>query len=74
MNKAWAKSFAQIDKNKNTIADRGWNPLNRNILTFPDIMTMTTDEVEDKVASSEVILPTNTAIMTDLITEDFPSF
>ena len=32
INKAWNQSFAQIGKNHNAIANRGWNPLNRNIL------------------------------------------
>ena len=32
INKAWNQSLAQIDKNCNAIANRGWNPLNRNII------------------------------------------
>ena len=37
INKAWEQSFVRVDKNKNAIADRGWNPLNRNLLTNDDI-------------------------------------
>lgn len=58
INKAWSQSFARIDKNKNTIADRGWNPFNRNLLAFPEVRKiMTKQEVEAENSSSKVCLP-----------------
>ena len=48
INIAWNKSFACIDKNRKTIADRGWGPYNRNIITLSHIRaTMTNDERKD---------------------------
>ena len=45
INKAWNASFARKNKNLQAIADRGWNPLNYNILTMPEIRaTMAKDE------------------------------
>jgi hypothetical protein len=32
VNRAWAASFATVDTNKKAIYDRGWYPLNRNLL------------------------------------------
>jgi hypothetical protein len=58
INKAWSQSSARIDKNKNTIADRGWNPFNRNLLVFPEVCeTMTKQEVEAENSSSKVCFP-----------------
>ena len=37
INVAWNHSFARVHHNKNAIADRGWNPYNRNILTNADV-------------------------------------
>ena len=74
VNKAWDKSFARTNKNKTAISDRGWNPLNRNILTFPDIRaTMTTQEMEEENTSSDVTLRFKSQSVTDLTT-DSPSF
>ena len=45
INYAWNHSFARRDKNKNAISDRGWNPLNRKLLTDNDLRaTMTQKE------------------------------
>ncbi len=45
INKAWNVSFARRNKNLQAIVDRGWNPLNYNILTMLKIRaTMTNDE------------------------------
>ena len=43
INKAWKQSFARVEKNRNAIADRGWNPLNRNLLLDPSIRATMTD-------------------------------
>ena len=46
INMAWQQSFARSDKNKQAISDRGWNPLNRAILTNQDLRaTMTAKEI-----------------------------
>ena len=49
INIAWHKLFARVDQNRRAIADRGWGPYNRNILTFSHIRaTMTeTDRIYD---------------------------
>ena len=45
INTAWKASFARIDKNQNALADRGWNPLNKNLLLHDDLRaTMTRRE------------------------------
>ena len=37
-NRAFQKSFAKVDCVQKAIAERGWGPLNYNLLTHPDIM------------------------------------
>ena len=45
INGPWAESFARVDKNRNTISDRGWNPLNKAFLLDPVLRsTMTAKE------------------------------
>ena len=45
VNIAWEKSFARVAMNKNAIAERGWYPLNRNLLLYREIQdTMTSAE------------------------------
>ena len=45
INEAWEQSFARVDFNKKAILDRGWNPLNYNLLNDEDIQaTMTNSE------------------------------
>ena len=74
VNKAWDKSFARAMKNKAEISDRGWNPLNCNILTFPEIRaTMTTQEIDEENISTSVTLLFKAQSVTDLTT-DSPSF
>ena len=42
---AWRESFANVNTNQKAIADRGWNPLNYNLLTSKQIIpTMTESE------------------------------
>ena len=56
INIAWKKSFARVDKNQQAIAERGWNPLNYNLLTDPELRaTMTNREICDE--SSKITLP-----------------
>ena len=45
VNIAWEKSFARTNLNKKAIAERGWTPLNRNLLLYKEIQsTMTKAE------------------------------
>ena len=58
INKSWSSSFSRIDKNQKAIADRGWFPLNRNLLMMPEIRaTMTANERQIETGSSSIILP-----------------
>ena len=59
INEAWEKSFARVDKNRNAIADRGWNPLNKALLLDPTLRsTMTSNEKSDEYQKlNQIILP-----------------
>ena len=58
INKACSKSFAFVNKNKNIIAECGWNPLNFNLLLNPEIRATTTKEEKAiNEAFSNIILP-----------------
>ena len=47
VNIAWEKSFTRSDINKKAIVERGWIPLNRNLLLYKEIQsTMTLAEKE----------------------------
>ena len=37
VNYAWARSFNNVDMNKKAIRDRGWDPLNKILLQYPEI-------------------------------------
>jgi len=43
VNDAWEQSFARVDLNKKAISDRGWGPLNYNLLNNEEIKAMMTD-------------------------------
>ena len=59
INSAWENSFGRLSKNKTAIAERGWNPLNRNIMTNVDVRaTMTSSQKQkENEQSSDIILP-----------------
>jgi len=59
INRAWAESFARVDKNKNTISGRGWNPLNNALLLDPVLRsTMTVNEKTDGYnQANQIIIP-----------------
>ena len=60
INDAWKKIFARINKNKNAISDRGWNPLNRALLLNEELRaTMTTKESTPEYSTSHNIHPPN---------------
>ena len=45
---AWNASFNRVEKNKNAIAERGWGPLNRNLLLYKEIQhTMTREDFKN---------------------------
>ena len=55
INKAWNDSFARVEKNKQAIAERGWYPLNRNILLNDELRsTMTPAEVQNEMISDSI--------------------
>ena len=47
VNAAWNKSFADIKGNKEAIVQRGWFPLNRNLLLLPELRKTMTSEDHD---------------------------
>ena len=56
VNHAWAQSFARPISNRKAIAERGWNPLNRNLLLNTTLRaTMTNDEKQNEIGS--VLIP-----------------
>ena len=59
INRAWDKSFARVEKNKNAISDRGWNPLNKCLLLDQTLRsTMTAKESSEEYNRlNEIILP-----------------
>jgi len=59
INIAWKQSFSRIDKNKNALSDRGWNPLNKNLLLHEDLRaTMTETEKSNQYhLSHQIIIP-----------------
>ena len=69
INRSWNSSFARIGKNRNAICERGWFPLNRNLLTMPEIRsTMTDKEREYEMSSdSNIILPSLKQSLSDLL-------
>ena len=63
INKSWSTSFSRIEKNQKAIADRGWFPLNRNLLMIPEIRaTMTANERQIETGSSSIILPNKSPV------------
>ncbi len=59
INRAWAKSFARVDKNKNAISDRGWNPRKKALLLDPvKRSTMTAKEKTNcHNQANQIIMP-----------------
>ena len=57
VNYAWSVSFAKVPSNKTAIAERGWNPLNRNIILDTAVRaTMTKLEIE-KESEAGIVIP-----------------
>ena len=55
VNYAWAHSFGKVATNQHAIAERGWNPLNRNLLLNTQLRaTMTLEEKSVEQVSNTV--------------------
>ena len=67
INTAWQQSFARRVKNLNALADRGWNPLNKNLLHHEDLRaTMTTLEKSSHYhLSNEIVIPQSNSKILD---------
>ena len=71
VNRAWAKSFTRINKNRNAISDRGWNPLNKALLLEPSLRsTMSATEKMDEYNQAKKIIPPNKNSM--IVTDEDP--
>ena len=51
VNYAWEKSFNNVTNNLKAIADRGWGPLNRVLLSHPEIVSSKPDSIDTMVPS-----------------------
>jgi hypothetical protein len=52
VNYAWEQSFMKVESNKRAICDRGWYPLNQNLLLEPVLReTMTLKDLEEEKAA-----------------------
>ena len=52
-NRAFANYFAEVPSNRHAIADRGWNPLNRDLLFNTEVLKINIVEiVEDDTVTA----------------------
>ena len=57
VNHAWNKSFADVPGNKEAVVQRGWFPLNKNLLLLEELRTtMTSDDHEWEKKVSYVLV------------------
>ena len=57
VNATWDKLFARRETNKKAIAERGWFPYSRNLITYPIICaTMTNNEKEREGSETSIIV------------------
>ena len=59
VNAAWKDSFDNVQKAKTSLADRGWNPLNRATLTYPEILSTRTTQQRMSAAATSMNLNLN---------------
>ena len=61
INLAWEKSFARVEKNKQAIVDRGWNPLNRALLLDDELRSTMTKKQQSMefLSDNNIIFPSN---------------
>jgi hypothetical protein len=61
INKAWPVSFGQVATNRKAIADRSWNPPNRNLLLHKEITDVVGEPIcmlnEEWINNGESIIP-----------------
>jgi len=69
VNDAWQYSFDRIELNKKAIYDRGWGPLNYNLLNDKDIQATMTD-LETVEYASMLKSPSDQSTISDLTDED----
>jgi hypothetical protein len=63
VNYAWHESFARVQSNKRAIAKRGWNPLNKGLLTNPEVMkTKVVRDDQEQEQSNTATTPPQEAI------------
>ena len=72
INIAWKQSFARIGMNKKAIADRGWGPYNRSMLTLSRIRVIMTETEKLNDVHYEVVLSPSSSIET--IKNDYSIF
>ena len=73
VNYAWEQSFARIDCNRTAIVERGWFPLNRNLLLDKQLRSTMTTEEQDEEAGEGVILPYTASDNYAIIDETAPT-
>ena len=63
VNYSWDRSMAKVESNKKAIAERGWNPLNRNLLCVAEVLKTkqgTDSTAQDSAPVVEQTLDVNT--------------
>ena len=73
VNYAWEQSFARIDSNRTAIVERGWFPLNRNLLLDKQLRSTMTTEEQDEEADEGVVLPYTASDNYAIIDETAPT-
>ena len=63
LNTAWEQSFERVLSNRKAIADRGWNPLNRNIL-LDSTLRATIAETERDTELTRALVPSRILALT----------
>jgi hypothetical protein len=71
VNASYPKSFGNVEGNKNAISERGWKPMNRNILLHPEILKTrvkvpVTEETQPESPDSQISVET-TGKLNDVI-------
>ena len=73
INKAWKQSFARVNKNRNAISSRGWNPLNRNLLLDPLIRQTMTENEKAMESTSNYQIPSAVVNSNHIKSKNVPS-
>ena len=64
VNEGWKHSFARVDSNKKAIAERGWFPFNRYLMTNTQVRSSITEQEQanEQASTSRVVLPVHTLL------------